>query len=124
MKKTETAPVLEIHIGELRDFLKANEDSWRIGDMARAFSAEEASSDYSIPAADTGQDLMFNSLEVLRRFSRMSCNHQKTFLIALRCAMKDNSVREARIEVGWTHNRTRVLTVKSLGDGQHLMIKI
>ncbi len=124
MQKTEIA-VLDIQIGELTNIFKTDEHSWRIGDVARAFSTEyESAGDYSIPAADTGQDLLFNSLEVLRRFSSVSINHQRTFLVALRRVMKDNSVQVARVEVGWSKNRTRVLTVRSLGDGQHLMISV
>ena len=125
MKRTETASVLEINIGELKDFLAVSENHWRVGDLTRAFSTEWVSDEYTIPAADTGRNLTFNSLEILRRFSLLSCNHQRTFLIALRRAMEENSVKEARVEVGWSPNRTRVLTVKSFGDGaHHLLISI
>lgn len=124
MKRTETTPVLEFHIGELASLLQSYEDPWRIGDLARVFSTETIGGDYSIPAADTGGDLTFNSLEVLRRFSLASCSHQRAFLIALRRALKDHGVQVARVMIGWARNRTRVLTVKSFGDGAQLMISL
>ncbi len=71
----------------------------------------ESGDGLKIPAADTGSEIFFNNLELLRRFALLPVADQKIFLSAVRNAMDDKKVETLWLHVPWAHNRTRNITV-------------
>jgi hypothetical protein len=69
---------------------------------------------FRIPDAGGGDDLFFNSLELLRRFVSMPTGMQERFAKSIRKAMERNKVYKIEITVPWSNTGSRKLEVRAV----------
>lgn len=94
-------------------------EAWRIresGVIGQAFRDVGGDKEFRIPAADTGKEVFFNNIEMLKRFSKIPLPTQTALLQAIRAAMDIAQIDEMELEIPWS-NSTKLVRVTRFGAG-------
>ncbi len=117
---TRTEAVARIE-GELGDIFGVESERPDLNPQIVEAMTGNSEAMFRVPAADNGDDLFFDHVGMLTKFTSMTTPVQEQFLTIIRGAMKKNRVSEFHLTVPWTRaGATRILRIRSgrvAGDG-------